>query len=313
MGVKLTTEEFIEKARNVHGDKYDYSLVDYKNIRSKIKIVCKKHGMFEQQADAHNNGQGCRKCYDENQRMSHQYFIQNSIKKHKNEYDYSLVNYINNDTKIKIICKKHGEFEQTPANHLYYGNGCKICRNESQTLSTQDFIKKSNAIHDNKFNYSLVNYENLSKKVKIICPVHGEFLQLASNHVSGYGCPKCNSSKLENTVRSYLSKNNIKFEEQKRFDFIRNKNPLPFDFYLTEYNCCIECQGEQHFSPVNFGGRLDKTKYERFSYIKKNDEIKFNKCREHKINLYYYTKRKNIIDGYFSDVETLLKIIKNEK
>ena len=128
--IRYNTESFIKKAIEVHGDKYDYSKVEYKNCTTKIKIICKKHGVFEQSPKKHINGRGCPLCGKkrriEKLKKSKEIFIQEANKKHCGVYDYSLVDYKNAFTKVKIICKKHGIFEQTPHHHLNY-HGCPKC------------------------------------------------------------------------------------------------------------------------------------------------------------------------------------------
>lgn len=127
-------------------------------------------------------------------RKTNNEFIEKSKSIHGERYDYSLANYINSSTKVKIICPEHGEFEQIPNNHLF-GYGCQRCARDLTGLKKRtthdDFIKKANQIHNNKYDYSLVNYKNSKTKVKIICPEHGEFEQTPSNHLSGKGCNKC--------------------------------------------------------------------------------------------------------------------------
>ncbi len=115
---------FIEKAMKVHGDKYDYSRVDYKTNRTKIKIICKTHGEFLKRADNHLSGQGCPKC--KNKKLDTIMFVERSIKIHNDKYDYSLVEYSHSHKKINIICKDHGIFSHTANSHLK-GHGCPMC------------------------------------------------------------------------------------------------------------------------------------------------------------------------------------------
>lgn len=121
-------------------------------------------------------------------------FIHEARKKHGNKYDYSMVKYVNNHTKICIICPKHGEFWQRPADHIR-GVGCSKCgvenRSEKNTLTKEEFIKKARKEHGDKYDYSKVDYVNCETKVCIICPEHGEFWQQAKSHTRGTGCPKC--------------------------------------------------------------------------------------------------------------------------
>jgi len=188
---RKTTEEFIKDAQKIHGDKYDYSLVDYKTAIKKVKIICKEHGIFEQTPNSHSKC-GCMKCGG---RYSNQdYFLEKVKKIHSDKYDYSLVEYKNAKIKIKIICPEHGIFEQLPMIHIR-GCGCpkcgKIQQHKNQTISEQDFIDKCNKIHKNKYDYSLVKYKNCKIKIKIICPDHGIFEQSPDHHSRGVGCPTC--------------------------------------------------------------------------------------------------------------------------
>jgi len=134
---KLTKDIFINKAILIHKNKYDYSEIEYKDSYSKVNIICPIHGKFEQEANSHLQGKGCPKCqYDKLSiilRKSLDVFIKEALNIHKNIYDYSQVEYINNHTKIKIICKKHGVFEQTPDKHLS-GQGCPICSSSKGEL-----------------------------------------------------------------------------------------------------------------------------------------------------------------------------------
>jgi len=191
---RLTPEQFIEKAINVHGDTYNYSLVYYKNNATKVKIICPIHGTFEQIPNSHLKGQGCKKCAiiknNDKQRSTKGEFIKKAISVHGDKYDYSLVDYVNIRTKVKIICPEHGIFEQQPHSHLKC-SGCSKCAIIKIRSTTQQFIEKAIGIHNNKYDYSLVDYKNTRTKVKIICPVHGIFEQTPHNHLSGQGCNKC--------------------------------------------------------------------------------------------------------------------------
>jgi hypothetical protein len=144
-------------------------------------------------------------------------------------------------------------------------------------------------LYENKYDYSNVIYLNNRTNIKIVCPIHGEFNKTPYEHSLGSGCQKCKSSSGEKTIRKKLKKLNIFFIEQYRFYDCRNKNPLPFDFYLPEYKICIEYDGEQHFSSKWLGeNSLTKTK--------ENDIIKNNYCRENNINLIRipYTEKEKI-------------------
>lgn len=135
-------------------------------------------------------------------------------------------------------------------------------------------------MHGDKYDYSLVKYKNAHTKVKIICPLHGEFKQTPNCHVIGSGCPTCNESKGEKEIRTYLKENNIKFKQQKSFPDCKYKYPLRFDFYLPEYNCCIEFNGIQHYEPSEFFGGVDA-----FELNQIRDKIKKEYCDNNNIPL----------------------------
>ena len=194
---KFTTEQFIEKAREVHGDKFDYSLVEYLGSHYKVKIICPEHGEFEQTPCGHLKGNDCHKCGREksykNKRLTTEQFIERARELHGDKYDYSLVECLGHLPKVKIICPKHGEFEQSPKNHLrghLNGSSCIKCYG-NQKLTTEQFIQKARKVHGDKYDYSLTKYINRNYRVKIICPEHGEFEQVAYNHLKGNNCPYC--------------------------------------------------------------------------------------------------------------------------
>ena len=188
---RLTTEQFIEKAKTIHGDIYDYSLVEYKNNHTKVKIICPEHGIFEQSPYTHSRGQGCSTCGGK-KKLTTEQFIEKAKTIHGDIYDYSLVEYKNNHTKVKIICPIHDIFEQIPTNHLK-GKGCSKCKGGIK-LTIKKFIEKAKVVHGDKYDYSLVEYKNAKTKVRIICPIHGVFEQIPSSHLNGNGCYKCRQS-----------------------------------------------------------------------------------------------------------------------
>ena len=201
---KLTIQEFIEKANKIHNHLYDYSNVDYINSRAKIKIKCPKHGIFEQIASKHLRGQGCSICGGKYQSTT-QEFIEKANKLHNHLYDYSNVEYINALNKIQIKCPKHGIFEQTPHNHLKR-QGCPKCGGTNKSTK-ENFIFRSNIIHDNFYNYTNLIYKNNKFKVEIVCPIHGVFKQTPNSHLSGVGCLKC-SGKYLPTTQEFVEKAN---------------------------------------------------------------------------------------------------------
>lgn len=208
---KLTTEEFITKAKAVHGDIYSYSNTKYERSYKKLKITCSMHGEFEQTPDVHLMGGGCRKCKFEaaskRQTKDTDYFIEKAITTHGDKYDYRSSVYLNNRTKVKIICKIHGEFYQTPDNHVS-GTGCPSCKNEesslNQSLNTEEFIERARSVHGNLYQYDKAIYKNSYTRLIIKCKEHGEFAQKPKHHLSGSGCPSCAGFGFNRTTTGFV-------------------------------------------------------------------------------------------------------------
>lgn len=213
---------------------------------------------------------------------------------HNFKYDYSQTTYVNMHTKINITCPVHGEFVQTPDNHIH-GHGCPLCGvdtvSKQKFKTTEEFISRVMGIHKSKYDYSCVLYERSNKKVKIICPKHGIFLQKPDAHINGDGCPSCKRSKGEEAIAKLLSLNGIIFEEQKKFEKCKSNKGhlLKFDFYIPLMDICIEYDGKQHFHPIEyFGGQTT------LSIIKERDYIKNKFCQENKIDLIRIKSIRNI-------------------
>lgn len=172
--------------------------------------------------------------------------------------------------------------------------------------TTEQFIEQAEQIHGDKYDYSLVNYINNHTKIKIICKKHGIFEQSPDHHLLGNGCPLCNNSSNESKVEKLLKEKKIKFEAQKRFLDCRDKRSLPFDFYLPDYNICIEYDGQQHFRPTDFGkcySHLTEEAKQNFEIIKKHDKIKTDFCKNNGIYLLRISYKDNIIDKINSILE----------
>lgn len=384
----MDTKTFIVRAKKIHGDKYDYSNVKYINNKTKVCIICPIHGEFWQTPDAHLRGCGCKLCgytnSKEKQKKTKEKFISEVILKYGHKYDCSKVEYINDHTKVciichekdefgeehgeflvtpnnflknrecprckkraklteeffvkksrlihgdkydysqskvngvdkyvKIICPIHGEFWQTPYKHMH-GQGCPKCGNIKKGLSHKndfsDLIYRFNKIHNFKYNYNDSKYLTIDTKIKIICPIHGEFWQTPYSHLQGCGCPKCNESKLEREIRMFLENEKIDFAYCQRS--IKWLNGLELDFYLPKYNVGIECQGIQHFKEVDFNGKGEEFAKKDLIKIIERDKLKKQLCDEHHIRLLYYS---NLGIEYpyevFEDKEKLLnEILKN--
>lgn len=284
-----STEQFIKEANIIHNNKYNYSKVNYINAHTKVCIICQKHGEFWQTPNNHLKGRKCPKCKIDLLRKintkTFEQFIKEANNIHDNKYDYSKAEYINDKTKVCIICPEHGEFWQTPNNHLV-GHGCPKCafdkNKDVNRNSLTDFIEKAKKVHGDRYDYSKVKYVNNRTKICIICQKHGEFFQTPHQHLTGCGCPNCQQSRLENKTKLILNELNIKniqHCDKSYFDWLDKQH---LDFYLPDYNVAIECQGIQHYKPIKyFGGE------EKFKLTKHLDKEKRKKLEKHNIKLVY--------------------------
>ena len=303
---KLTKEEFVKKAQEVHGDYYDYSKVEYKNNSTKVIIICPKHGEFEQRPSKHLSGQGCSKCSGHYKRNTEEFIKEASIL-HNNKYDYSKVNFVDTHTKVCIICPEHGEFWQTP--HMHLGTrhqGCPKCGGTSK-LTTEEFIEKAKKVHGDKYDYSKTKYISNAEKVCIICPEHGEFWQKANDHLSGEkGCPQCrlkSQTRLFNKLRESFPEEELLFEVGS--SIIKWIEGQRLDIYFPKYNIAIEYNGIQHYIPVeHFGGEI------KFQAQLEYDSLKRQKCKDNNCILFEIKYDYNDKD-YQELVNNIQEIINN--
>ena len=258
----MDNNKIIEEFKKIHNDTYDYSLVDFNGVDTKVKIICNKHGIFEQTPYKHKKGQQCKKCAYENNglkfRTNLNDFISKGNKIHGSKYDYTKAVYKTNKDSLIIICPKHGEFKQTPNSHLKYG--CKECGYDLNRKSTEIFIGESKEINGDKYNYSKVDYTNSNNSICLICPEHGEFKQTPKNHLSQeQGCPKCvlKISKLERELNDFIASLNIKYIESDR-SIIK---PYELDIYIPSKKIAIEFDGLYWHSEIykNKNYHLNKT------------------------------------------------------
>ena len=216
-----TKEEIIADFKKIHKNRFDYSLVEYVRTNKKVKIICPEHGVFEQTPANHLKYNGCQKCKHQNLIINQKDIIKSFHLVHKDKYDYSLVEYIRNDIKVKIICPEHGIFEQTPNNHKS-GQGCRKCA--VKIIENNDKLySKFKEIHNDKYDYSLVDFKSANENIKIICPEHGIFEHSVKQHLKGIGCKKCAQ------VDLFLTKEKI----LNQFEKVHGKK---YDYSLVEYS-----------------------------------------------------------------------------
>lgn len=300
----LTNDEFIDRARKVHQGKYSYAKTEYDGLSNDVIITCPKHGDFEQNAGNHLNGRGCPMCGKEKSIKRHSLTFGDFKKRadvvHNGKYDYIEETFKNGKSKMTIICPKHGEFSQRASVHLL-GQGCPICGREkstkvvSESKSTTEFINEARKLHNEKYDYSKVEYENNYTDVIILCPKHGEFLQTPKNHLKGSGCPRCKTSRLESDVAKVLNEIGIQYihrASKRDLDWIGNQH---LDFYIPSKMIAIECQGEQHFSPIDFAGKGDSWALKKLNEQQRLDTKKIEKCHKNGVQLFYINFDDNIV------------------
>lgn len=315
---RSNTEKFISSFKELYGDKLDLSKFVYTKSNQRSTVICPIHGEFQSTPNSLLMGRGCPTCGNINkkvkQTISEQVFNERMEKIYGDSLTYDFSNYSNFVEKMEFACSKHGSFKAFPLNVLR-GHGCPICGREkcskSRTLKFEEVLRRFKEAHGDTYTYDESTYKTSRKKMRIICPKHGEFWQIPMNHWGGQGCPVCKESKLEMELDKALTDNGIEFIRQKSL------GRQSIDFYIPKYKLNIECQGEQHFKK-KFDDKYDfKNSLER--------DIKKNKIlRENGEKLIYFTKEKllpkniedpmfcNIYnkDNLFYDTESIINILK---
>ena len=253
------TDTFVTKAKEIHGDKYDYSKLTYIDSLTPVTIICPIHEKFSQRASSHLSGSGCPDCgqivINSKITSDTNTFITKAKQIHGDRYDYSKVKYESCYKEVVIICSIHGEYLQKPGSHLHT-QGCDLCRREQMSQlfvkSAIQFIKDAKEVHGDKYNYSYSNYMNYATNVEISCSLHGPFNQLPSNHLRGAGCPLC-KNKTEAKLYEALKQIYPTLVTQFKQAWCKNGNTkrcLPFDFCILGHYIIIELDGAQHFRQV---------------------------------------------------------------
>ncbi len=184
---RLSTEEFTARARQVHGHRYGYAQTEYKDSSTPVVIICAVHGPFEQIPYNHLSGRNCKHCAG-NQRRPVEETIRRLQAVHGDNYTYDPASLTDTKARIKATCKIHGPFLVSFYPHLR-GAGCPRCTNHYQHQAKRHFVRRARAIHGTKYAYG--RYRAAAKKMLIVCPVHGGFLQSPASHLRGHGCPQC--------------------------------------------------------------------------------------------------------------------------
>lgn len=286
---KLDTEGFVNKAIEKHGDKhYDYSRVIYKSGLVDVTVGCPIHGDFLIKPQHHLQKSYCPECsktarteatlkVNEDKKLSTENWILTAKEIHGDRFGYSNTVYVDARTKVKIECDIHGEQEMLPHHHIK-GYGCGKCgknminTTNGKAFTQEEFIERVSKIGD--YTFENTTYISKRKFVDVTCKQHGSFTTTGELLLKGHGCPKCFiRSKGEVIISKYLTSHNIEFIQEKKFSGCIYKSRLRFDFYLPEFNACIEFDGKQHYKEVlYFGG---KNTYEELQI---KDIIKNNYC-----------------------------------
>ena len=326
---KITTENFIARANDIHNNFYDYSLVDYVGNKSYVKIICPIHGEFEQTPFMHTQGSGCWDCgylnRAPNKRMNTEQFIIRANKVHNNFYDYSKVEYKKSKIPVKIICPKHGEFQQTPDKHLNVnskndGRGCPECGilkcAEAQTFTTEMFLKEARLIHGNKYDYSLVKYIKSNIDVIIICPMHGKSLQSPNHHLNSSGCSRCGweigASKTilsqEEAVQKFIERHGNKYDYSKVIYInqitkveIICPNPKHGSFWQTP-NSHSQGRGCSHCTPNVSGIEIEWLNYINVPQQYRHKTIKYGENNKKWFFVDAYDPNTNTIYEFHGDL-----------
>ena len=309
-------DTFINQATTIHRGFYSYPK-NWLIENHQARIICPSHGEFNQSMYTHLAGTGCKKCRAEKlsvkYRISTKSFVIKASSIHKNKYDYCDVNYTTTREKITIICPSHGKFQQTPSNHLR-GQGCPQCGigkcATNRKMSIDNFKRQAQKIHGDIFSFDKTVYNRSLEKTTVTCKKHGDFLIRPNDLLNGHGCFKCNFSKKEKYIETFLKTNNIEYRNQVKFTNCKDKRSLPFDFGL--YNNqkligLIEFQGIHHYYPITRTYKDNVHQAANFQYIQNHDLIKRNYCLTNKIPLleikYNEPNINKLITTFYTDLK----------
>ena len=261
---KITFEEFEKRAKEIHGEQYLYIKEHFSGFGIKTKIYCKYHDeYFEQTPTQHIHAKsGCPRCYlsktTKDIILTTDDFKKRAWEIHGAKYNYSKVNYVNNNTYVEIICPYHGSFSQIPRSHIYSGAGCMECGLQQMAeynnkRKADTFIERANKVHDNKYDYSKCVYVRADQPVEIICKKHGSFWQEPTNHLYGNGCPGCWIA-ISNVETAWLDSINIPRDPIHRNVSMKvNGRQFRFDGFDPNTNTIYEFNGDYyHGNPEKY-------------------------------------------------------------
>ena len=286
-GIKYTPSNYINECKK---RKLDLPIEDYIDSNTKIKHRCKNGHIYEQRPSSHLRGNGCRYCANNVKKTTEEY-----IRECKERgYDLPVENYQGDSIAIKHKCNHGHIYKQTPNAHLR-GEGCSECRYTKFRFNTDtsysSFCKKEN------LDIPVSKYKNQLTKIIYKCP-HGHFYKQSPSQHKYYGCSVCKESHGEKFIRVYLDKRNIKYEAQKRFNDLKDRAYLSYDFYLPEYNILIEYQGKQHYENNGFFGGEEQFKKQQYHDRLKKEYAKKNHYKL--LELHYSLDTQDKVDKYLN-------------
>ncbi|QGH73850.1 restriction endonuclease type II-like protein [Vibrio phage vB_VhaM_VH-8] len=311
--------KFLEKSKSIHGDRYDYSLVDYVNTNTPVNIICPVHGVFTTTPSIHLMGSNCKLCSNERMSKNKRHGSEKVLKKlkevHGEKFTYDLSEYDSSSRHVIVTCPEHGKSRQEIRNHLR-GAGCKGCAIDGTRDSLQDFIEKSNKVHNNFYLYEKATYYNTYSNVTITCPEHGDFIQRANDHVKGHGCPNCSSRKSNAEImwQKFLSDEGIDFLDNIRPEWLlleNRKGRHELDLYIPSMKLAIEINGNAWHSTSSVRNNTPKDisyHFEKYQVCKANGVTLIHIFQFESVRAW-----KKLLSSYFKNPTDYLITFKNNK
>jgi len=305
------TPNFIAQSKKRYPRKFKYSRTVFRGTKTKVTITCIAHGDFETTPGTHlkKGGSGCcpqcamekflRASQDKKRKCAEEFVSRCKERYPGAPIDYSLVDYKSIDQEVTFVCKIHGTFKTTPHHYLSQVRGniaCPKCCDEQRFEILREcnyvrtheqfekFKKELPSLHGGKFNYPDIDrhFKGMKIPIPIECSLHGIFWQTPTFHWhKKNGCPSCNASKGEERIANWLSIHEVVYTREKSFNDCRRVYPLAFDFYVRNFNMCIEFDGPHHFSGAAAYFGTEK----QLAEIRERDAIKNRFCKDNNITL----------------------------
>ena len=296
MNQRRSQESVIAAFIEQHGNRYDYSKVEYKGDKHNVLIICRVHGEFWQRAIGHANGLNCNDCMNIeaglNRRLNREDIIARAIEVHGPKYDYSKFEYETIEDYMVIICPEHGDFVQKVNNHVNQENGCPKCglieSGLNRRITKEEWIERFIVRHGDLYDYSKFKAVLTSEKGTIICREHGEFLQAPSSHAKGHGCSLClkkNQTLVYDFVKEIFSNEEVVYDyRHPDLRFKKSNAKMELDIWLPNLSLGIEYQGEQHYEEF-WQGYVELRENQTLNSTLARDEEKRIACKENEITL----------------------------